>query len=75
MSKFWKLAIASVVSVVLIAGYSLRAEKRSEKTATLNSFDRTIIRNSKQMVDDGRQIFRFDTFGDESFWGGTLQLH
>jgi hypothetical protein len=75
MSKFWKLAIASVVSVVLIAGYSLRAEKRSEKPATLNSFDRTIIHNSKQMVDDGRQIFRFDTFGDESFWGGTLQLH
>src|SRR6185503_13625433 len=20
-------------------------------------------------------IFRFDTFGDESFWGGTLHLH
>jgi hypothetical protein len=23
----------------------------------------------------GRQIFRFDTFGDETFWGGQLQLH
>jgi len=23
----------------------------------------------------GRLIFRFDTFGDEAFWGGTLQLH
>src|SRR3954453_16785540 len=23
----------------------------------------------------GRLIFRFDTFGDEDFWGGTLQLH
>jgi cytochrome c peroxidase len=31
------------------------------------------------MVDDllrqGRHIFRFDTFGDEAFWGDTLQLH
>ncbi len=24
---------------------------------------------------EGRQIFRFDTFGDEDFWGGTLRLH
>ena len=23
----------------------------------------------------GRRIFRHDTFGDEQFWGGTLQLH
>ena len=23
----------------------------------------------------GRQIFRFDTFGDEAFWGDTLKLH
>jgi len=27
------------------------------------------------MVDEGRQTFRFDTFGDEAFWGDTLQLH
>jgi hypothetical protein len=24
---------------------------------------------------DGRQTFRFDTFGDEAFWGGALRLH
>jgi hypothetical protein len=28
-----------------------------------------------RMVDEGRQTFRFDTFGDEAFWGGTLRLH
>lgn len=26
-------------------------------------------------IDDGRQTFRFDTFGDEAFWGDTLHLH
>jgi mono/diheme cytochrome c family protein len=26
-------------------------------------------------IDDGRRTFRFDTFGDEAFWGDTLQLH
>jgi hypothetical protein len=27
------------------------------------------------MLDEGRHIFRFDTFGDEAFWGDALQLH
>ncbi len=26
-------------------------------------------------LSEGRHIFRFDTFGDEDFWGGTLRLH
>ncbi|HKY55109.1 MAG TPA: hypothetical protein VJM08_12420 [Anaerolineales bacterium] len=27
------------------------------------------------LLAEGKQIFRFDTFGDEDFWGGELQLH
>ncbi|WP_152609970.1 hypothetical protein [Geobacter sp. OR-1] len=27
------------------------------------------------MIDSGKQTFRFDTFGDEAFWGDTLKLH
>jgi len=27
------------------------------------------------MFEEGKRIFRFDTFGDEAFWGGTLHLH
>src|SRR6266545_3433244 len=30
---------------------------------------------SANLIADGKQIFRFDTFGDEDFWGGQLQLH
>jgi hypothetical protein len=26
-------------------------------------------------IDAGRKTFRFETFGDEAFWGDTLQLH
>jgi hypothetical protein len=29
---------------------------------------------SEAMIKDGKQTFRFDTFGDEPFWSGTLQL-
>ena len=29
----------------------------------------------QDLVSEGRQTFRFDTFGDEAFWGDTLKLH
>lgn len=32
-------------------------------------------KKNANLIADGRQIFRFDTFGDEDFWGGQLQLH
>ncbi|HUE73368.1 MAG TPA: hypothetical protein VMP01_20995 [Pirellulaceae bacterium] len=28
-----------------------------------------------QLIQEGRQTFRFDTFGDEEFWGDALELH
>jgi hypothetical protein len=31
--------------------------------------------SARRMIEEGRQTFRFDTFGDEAFWGDTLQLH
>jgi hypothetical protein len=30
---------------------------------------------SRRMLEEGRQTFRFETFGDEAFWGGKLKLH
>jgi mono/diheme cytochrome c family protein len=29
----------------------------------------------RALIAEGRQTFRYDTFGDEAFWGGTLGLH
>ncbi len=34
-----------------------------------------VVDNATQKVLQGEQIFRFDTFGDEAFWGDTLKLH
>ena len=43
---------------------SLRAGKASGPDAA-----------AARMIEEGRQTFRFDTFGDEAFWGDALQLH
>jgi hypothetical protein len=34
-----------------------------------------IAGNARQMIEEGQKTFRFDTFGDEVFWGDQLQLH
>ncbi|HEY7390046.1 MAG TPA: hypothetical protein VH640_16135 [Bryobacteraceae bacterium] len=34
-----------------------------------------IAQNERRLIQEGRQTFRFDTFGDEAFWGDTLKLH
>lgn len=39
------------------------------------SWDAAINQNGDRMIGQGRQTFRFDTFGDEAFWGDTLLLH
>src|SRR5262249_17966440 len=31
--------------------------------------------NAQQLVEEGRRIFRYDTFGSEAWWGDTLKLH
>ena len=34
-----------------------------------------VVAAAAQSIVNGRKTFRFDTFGDEAFWGDTLKLH
>jgi mono/diheme cytochrome c family protein len=38
-------------------------------------FDGLIEGNAGRMLEEGRKIFRFDTFGSQNFWGDKLRLH
>ncbi len=65
------IALAIVASTALIFG----ANRAGSKIMELFGFDREIDRNAERMLAEGRQTFRFDTFGDEAFWGDQLKLH
>ncbi len=47
----------------------------SAAAAATSANDQQISDNMQAMFNQGRKIFRYDTFGDEAFWGGTLHLH
>jgi len=56
-----------VVSATIAAG--------SPAAQRPDGFDQLVGQNAERMMSEGRQTFRFDTFGSEVFWGDTLQLH
>lgn len=62
----------------LLALYGFRSEgspPHGSRARGNAPFDATIDRNAVRLLEEGRQIFRYDTFGDEAFWGGELRLH
>lgn len=52
-----------------------RAQQRAAMPQKTDGFDSQIARNAQQMLEQGKQIFRYDTFGDEVYWTDTLKLH
>ena len=65
------LATLAIIVAVTLSVVSVARSKGKSSTDFLGSAEA----HARQSVEDGRQIFRFDTFGDEAFWGGQLQLH
>ena len=47
----------------------------AESFNQLNKNDKKIVRDALQMLVKGKKTFRYDTFGDEAFWGDGLGLH
>jgi hypothetical protein len=68
----WSAGIA-FGSVVFLGGL-LRAD-RDGRDEQLTGNDAEIRDHAARLVQEGRRIFRFDTFGSEAFWGGGLRLH
>ena len=70
-----------ILVVVAVIGFSRGQANRSRDSdpefgsVIPRGFDRVILQNAFEMLQEGKQTFRFDTFGDEAFWGDTLQLH
>jgi cytochrome c5 len=68
-----KLSYATVLvlSAMFVAGIALsRAKDGNKKSQFLGSADE----NAERLIDQGRKIFRFDTYGDEAFWTDQLQI-
>jgi hypothetical protein len=83
--KFMKSVLKIAISMVVVTGVSVgfygligargvsaQAEKADELSSRFDGVDRN---DAQRMMNEGEQTFRFDTFGDEDYWGSTLKLH
>ena len=75
-----KLAIAALVvplaTIITAAVLTNRLHaERGDARPPRAPFDRVIGEHAEELFRNGATIFRYDTFGDEAFWGGTLKLH
>jgi len=69
-TKLGTLALACSILVACGDEDSLPASPDAPVAA-----DDPVKRTAARMIDEGRQTFRYDTFGDEAFWGDALRLH
>src|SRR4029434_986 len=59
---------------LMMGGYNLPLVP-AQDDANKSDFLGDARQNARRLVDQGEQIFRFDTYGDETFWGDQLGLH
>lgn len=71
-----RTAVIAVGGLLLYAGFVVVNGTVSAVSAGSGADADDQSRNAaQQLFEQGRQTFRFDTFGDEAFWGDALQLH
>jgi len=49
--------------------------EQDDQSGKEGSWNADIEENAADMMEKGRAVFRFETFGDEAFWTDKLQLH
>jgi hypothetical protein len=68
--KFEFVILAAFATAILFGGMIASAAPPARTGA-----DAENARFAQAMIEEGRQTFRYETFGSEAFWGEALQLH
>ena len=70
LAKIAFLLLAAAITMVFV---STRGGEASPGQST--DSEQQTDANAQRMLTEGKQTFRFDTFGDEAFWTDALQLN
>jgi len=78
--RLTKIALVLFVAAGIMVFLGTRSEAKwadgqNRGKGKLTEAERQTDTNAERMLTEGKQTFRFDTFGDEAFWTDALQLH
>ena len=65
----------NVLAVVAVSIHLAACNEPDASRAVDPAVDHALAAQNPALVAEGKTIFRFDTFGDETFWTDTLRMH
>ena len=74
ISRVWLIAASALWLLTVVLAVTQTTYGKPFKTPK-KAAARDLFANATEKITRGQQVFRFDTFGDEAFWGDTLGLH
>jgi hypothetical protein len=77
MKRYGAYLCASVAIGLVFACRHLKPEESAPRNPAVKKIPGRpdIEANADRMVDEGRKVFRHDTFGSQDYWGDKLRLH
>jgi hypothetical protein len=70
---FMRLGRPTFACAIALLACSQLVSARAQTTG--REYDEAALKYADRLLEQGQEAFRFDTFGNESFWGGQLKLH
>jgi hypothetical protein len=71
----WRIGAAAIAALTAAIFFTIAAGEARAQDSAVNGLDSQAEQQALRTLAAGRRIFRFDTFGDQAFWGDTLRLH
>ena len=75
VKKMSRLYLIAIIASACALPFVIMSQSRNSRDDEHENFDRVIQKNVREFIAQGQKTFRFDTSGDEAFWGDTLKLH
>jgi hypothetical protein len=72
--RSFPFVLIAVVGLGLIAVLGSTSDS-AERASPARGSDSAVLDHARKAMEEGKTTFRFDTFGDEAFWGDTLKLN
>ena len=70
-----QLFIVGLLVMVIAVSQCTKTAKLETDTSEASLNNQSKIHDGKKsLIEEGKQIFRFDAFGDEDFWSGLLHI-
>src|SRR5581483_7477233 len=70
------ISVGVCTAALGLALLAMWAERKVYASDDANDGDHAVTaKNVQKMISEGQRTFRFDTFGDQAFWGDALKLH